>query len=147
MTNITSLKTSLKTLPLITILTIGLALAPINSMAGNADRGHQKSGHVKHSAKNHDKGHYSSQKYIHRSANKSHRSGVSHALKHRKNASYGDIHNRGYYKRGRHYDHRYYYPTHYVTNNHDHGGHFFDIDHLRFMIGLHTDNFDITFRD
>ena len=149
MINITSLKNTLKTLPIIGVLAMGLALAPATSMAGNGDRGHHKSGYSKSSGKHHDKGHYRSGKHAYRKHDRGHKRNLGHHLDRHYSTRYGNRHDKHYrgHSHGHHYDHRGHATTHYVVNEYPYRDHYIGLDHLRFMIGLHTDNFDITFRD
>jgi len=165
MTNITKLKNSLKTLPIIAVLAVGFALTPTTSIAAN-DRGHHNGGYSKHSAKHQDKGHYRGNKHSYRGSGKHHNKGHhrsnKHSYKHSANGHKNSIghhinkhynkhhygrHNNHYPRYDRHYGHRGHNTTHYVVNDYGHNGHYHGLNHLRFMIGLHTDNFDITFRD
>ena len=155
MKNITNSKKHLKALPLITVLALGLAMAPMASMAGNGDRGHHKAGHSNSSGKHHNKGQYRSEKQSYREPrHNSHKRSPGHKLGHNHGDRYGSHHNRGhdkhvrYYPRyDRHYDHRGHDTTHYVVNDYYHSDHYVGLDRLGFMLCLHTNNFDITFRD
>lgn len=155
MKNIINSRIHLKTVPLITVLALGMAFAPMSSMAGNGDRGHNKSGHSNSSGKHHNKGQYRSEKHAYREPrHNNHKRSLGHKLNHDNGTRYDSHHNRGhdkhvrhYPKYDRHYDHRGHGTTHYVINDYQHRDHYDDYDHLRFMIGLHTNNFDITFRD
>jgi len=139
--------TSLKALPIIAALTVGFALTPITAMAGNGERGHHKSEYSRSSGKHHDKGHYRRDKH----ANRSHGSHQSRSIgrhynKHRDN-HYTGHHDYRRYNYGHHYPRRGHNTTHYVVNDYGHRGHYSGFDQLRFMIGLHTDNVDISFHD
>ena len=134
------LSTTLKTLPLVGVLALGLALAPTTSMADKGDRGHKdryshdggksfKGG--KHDKRGHGYGH----------TKKGHdKHGHDRHSRHQLGHAYGhDI--RGH----RHGHSGHSHSTHVV---HDYGHqHYLGLGNLRFMLGLHTDNIDIIFRD
>ena len=151
MKNITYPKLHLKTVPLIAMLALGMALAPMSAMASNGDRGHHKAEQSKNVGKHHNRGHYRSEKHAYKEPrHNSHRRNFNHKSKHEYGTRYGrhrNKHVRHYPRYDRHYDHRGHGTTHYVINDYHHRDHYVDYDHLGFMIGLHTNNFDITFRD
>lgn len=151
MKNITNSRIQLKTVPLITVLALGLAFAPLSAMAGNGNRGHQKSEHSNSSGKHHNKGQYRSEKHTYREPrHNNHKRSLGRKLNHDHGTRYSSHHNRGHDKHVRHYpryDHRGHGTTHYVVNDYYPRDHYVDFDHLGFMIGLHTNNFDIMFRD
>ena len=148
MTNITSFKNTLKTLPLIGLLAIGLALVPATAMAGNGDRDHKQ--YSKKSGQHYDKGRYRSDKHASRSRGKGH---MGKHVKYRSSAGHPKHYYKGHQKHNRHYarhDHHYDHRGHdryYVVNDYYPRDRFIGLDHLGFMIGLHTNNLDITFRD
>ena len=151
MTNTTALKNMVKTLPLIGLLALGLALLPATSIAGERDK-HDRH-YSKKSAKHHDKGHYKSKKHAYKKHGKRYKGKLGHGIDHHYSTRYPNRHSNAYYKGGHHkpkhdhhYDHRG-YGRHYVVNDYYPRNRFIDLDNLRFMIGLHTDNLDITFRD
>jgi hypothetical protein len=128
---------TLKTLPLVGLLAMGLALAPAASMADKKDHGH---GGDKVYQK-HDSG-----KSHQGNRHKSHRD-VGHSNKHR-DGGHKQVYVRGY----NHYD------RHIHKHGHKHHGHrhadyvvvhdhYYDYDPLRLMLGLHFDNIDIIYRD
>jgi hypothetical protein len=152
---------TLKTLPLIGLLAMGLTLAPVVSTADDGDRGRGKDrvyqkhdggkGHYRDAGKSHrrDKGHYE------RGHKKGYAQGHNKAHKkaHKKGHKYVQSHNRGHgYKHHKHHGH-----THNVYRPHHHGhGHvdhvivhdyYSSYDPFRLMLGLHLDNIDIIYRD
>ena len=134
--------TTLKTLPLIGLLAMGLALAPVTSMADDDDRGRGKD----RTYQKHDggKGHY-------RDGGKSHRRDKSQY-------SRGHGHKKGYASSHRK-DHRRVYNNHYRVGHKHHGhghshvdrvivhDHYSNYDPFRLMLGLHFDNVDVIYRD
>jgi len=124
---------TLKTLPLVGLLAMGLAMVPAVSMADKNDRGHGE-----------DKMY------------QKHDGGKSHHNEHRNDRYYVDKKHGGHkqvYVRGRkHYSvpvhrHVHKHPVHRHTDYvvvHDHHD---DYDPLRLMLGLHFDNIDIIYRD
>ena len=145
--------TSLKTLPLISVLAIGLVLSPTLSMADNGDRGRHKT-QYSDSGQSHSKGHKRSNKHSnkahYKSHGKSHKENYRHSSKHHYTKGRGHHNAHANYKRGfnNHHDHhRGDHHTSYVVNDHHYSDYSYGLDPLRFMIGLHTNNFDIIFRD
>jgi len=136
---------TLKTLPLIGLLAMGLALGPTVSMADDDDRGrgkdrvyqkydggksHYRDGHRSHRR---DHGHYkrghSHKKGGHKHVYNSHR---KHGHKH---------HGYGHHTHGhKHHGHRH-VDTVIVHDRH------YDYDPFRLLLGLHFDNIDIIYRD
>lgn len=155
MKNITNPKLHLKTIPLIAMLALGTVFAPMSAMAGSGDRGHHKAEQSKNVGKHHSRGHYRSEKHAYKEPrHNSHRRNVDRNHKRKLNHEYGtrygrhhNKHVRHYPRYDHHYDHRSHGTTHYVINDYHHRDRYVDYDHLGFMIGLHTNNFDITFRD
>ncbi|MGB5397645.1 MAG: hypothetical protein WBN96_10895 [Gammaproteobacteria bacterium] len=136
------LLTTLKTLPLAGVVALGLALVPAVSMADKGDRG--------------DKGHYSQQGGKSFKADKrSHNdrgNHYGHTKKGHDKYAYnrGGRHQYGHDRRGHGHVHSYGHPVHNHTTTvvHDYGHqHYLGLGNLRFMLGLHTDNVDIIFRD
>jgi len=142
--------TTLKTLPLAGVVALGLALMPAVSMADKGDRdnkghysqksgksykadkrshndrgnryGHTKKGHDKHAYNRGGRHHYGNA-YGHDKRGHGHGHGHAHSVGH-------PVHN------------------HTTTVVHDYGHqHYLGLGNLRFMLGLHTDNVDIIFRD
>ena len=148
-------KTTLKNLPLLTILAAGLVLSPTITMAGYGDRNHVKEKYSHDDRQSHSKGHKRSNKHsnkhYYKSHGKSHKGKHGYSSKHRYNKGYGHHNEHTYYKRDhhnrRHDRHRVHNHASYIVNDHHYSDSFYALDPLRFMIGLHTDNFDITFRD
>jgi len=128
---------TLKTLPLVGLLAMGLALMPVVSMADKNDRGRGedkmyqkhdggKSHHGEHRESKHDDRYY-----------KVHKHGGHKQVYVRGHNHYGGhLHKHGH----RHPVHRH---ADYVVV-HDHHE---DYDPLRLMLGLHFDNIDIIYRD
>lgn len=143
--------TTFKTLPVIGALVLGLALAPNVALAEKGDRGNHKGQYSQDTGKTHNKA---------RKNNKQHKVHVNDRHGHKNlrkghNDKYYSQHNsRKHNRHGSHAhrdNHRHGYGghthSHYVVNHHDHHDRYIDFDDLRFMIGLHTDNFDIILRD
>ena len=145
---------TLKTLPLIGLLAMGLALAPMASIADDGDRGRGKDrvyqkhdggkGHYRDAGKSHrrDKGHYErghKKSYVH-----------GHNKAHSKGHKYVQNHHRGHGYKHHGHTHKVYRP-----HNHGHGhvdhvivhDHYSSYDPFRLMLGLHLDNIDIIYRD
>jgi len=141
----------LKIAPLAAMLALGMALTPISAMASNGDRGHHKENHSKNVGKHFDRGNSRSGKHSYREPrHNNHKRSLGYKLKHDYGTRYGRHNDHGHRKHVRYYpryDHRGHGTTHYVINDNHHRDHYVDYDPLRFMIGLHTNNFDITFRD
>lgn len=145
---------TLKTLPLIGLLAMGLALAPVVSMADDDNRGRGKDrvyqkhdggkGHYRDAGKSHrrDKGHYE----------RGHKKGYAHGHNkaHKKGHRYVQNHHRGHGYKHHGHTHKVYRP-----HNHGHGhvdhvivhDHYSSYDPFRLMLGLHLDNIDIIYRD
>ena len=147
---------SLKTLPLISAIAFGLALSPTLSMAADGNRGDHKMKYSHDRGQSHKNGHGR-----HKTGKSQRNSPVAHAVnkhrqekqghKHRSNNHYDRAYgNHMYHKHGNH-GHNHAYSDHNHTNYvyHDYGyrGQYVDLDNMRFMLGLHTGNFDIIFRD
>jgi len=133
---------TLKTLPLIGLLAMGLALAPTVSMADDDDRGRGKDRvYQKHDG---GKGH-------NRDAGKSHRRDKTYY-------NHGHGHKKGF-ARGHNKGHKHVYNNHYNVGHKHHGhghkhvdrvivhDHYSSYDPFRLMLGLHLDNIDIIYRD
>jgi len=134
---------TLKILPLIGMLAMGLALAPVTSMADDGDRGRGKERvYQKHdTGKSHrvNKGHFD-RGYSH---NKGHKKGHKYVYNH--NKGYGHKHYGHKHKVYRPHSHGHGHVEHVVV--HDHYNHLSDYDRFRLMLGLHFDNVDIIYRD
>ena len=143
---------TLKTLPLIGLLAMGLALAPMVSMADDDNRGRGKDrtyqkhdggkGHYRNSGKSHsrDKGQYNRGHGQNKGYAKGHNKGHNKGRKHVYN--YGSGH--GYAHHG--HTHQVYRPHTHVEQVVVHDYH--DVyDPFRLMLGLHLDNIDIIYRD
>jgi len=132
----------LKTLPIISILMASLTLSPAIAYA-DKERGHNKSNYTQDRGHSH---HKKDSRRHNRLAYNEH--GRSHGKQHKRHRDYKPKHRhnwRGYTPKHRHYghSHRGYRQPIYIVNDHNYHG----LDRLRFMLGLHTDNFDITFHD
>ena len=152
--------TTLKTLPVVAAVAIGLVLSPAVSMADKADSGHQKSQYSHEGGKSHGKAHkkgnYRSDKARHKKQHKVTRSYDKRGNKHVSKKHYGKpygfrkghAYNRHGHRDNHRHGHRGHSHTHYVVNDdYDYYDHYLDLDNLRFMIGLHTNNFDIILRE
>jgi hypothetical protein len=139
---------TLKTLPLIGLLAMGLAL-PAVSMADRDD--HRGRDHV---YKKHDggKGHKREHRRIHRDG-KGQRDHSRHYSKGHKHGGHNKHVYSRHYKHGhKHYGHKghrhghgHKHVDHVVVHNHYDD--WDDYDRLRLMLGLHFDNIDIIYRD
>lgn len=152
-----NMKNSLKTLPVIAALAIGLALAPMTSMAkGDRHESHQSERYSHDGGKHHKKSH-KRRGDAHDRDSRGHKHGhkMRHAKQHRHGYKHGHKHghkHRGHKHRGHrhdrvvfvdnydHYDDRYGFGRDYRDR-------YIDLDDLRFMVGIHTGNFDLIFRD
>lgn len=139
-----NMKTHLKALPVMAALTIGLAFAPTASMADDDDRGRGHS--YSHDGGKHDKGKLRAKRY---ERGDKHRYDKKHR-KHHKHRGHYYGHRHGHKHKHYRHDHHGHRPA-YVVNNYGHDHYyrdrFIDLSDLRFMIGVHTGNFDLIFRD
>ena len=152
--------TSLKTLPLISVIALGLALSPTLTMADDGNRGGQKTQYSNDRGQSHNKTHnkgnrrgdaaknhsrrYVANSFVQRRHDKqSHK----HKAKNHYDRRYDD---HGYHRHGAH-GHKHVSTTHNHRHTviHDYGyrAPYVDLDNMRFMLGLHTGNFDIILRD
>jgi hypothetical protein len=149
---------TLKTLPLIGALAVGMVLAPTVSMAGDDDRGRGKDrvyqkhdggkGHQRDAARSHrrDKVHYD------RGHNHRRGSVASSWARHQKHGGHKHVHSSHYKPGHKHYGHKHHGHKHY-GHGHKHTDyvivhdHYHDYDPFRLMLGLHFDNIDIIYRD
>lgn len=141
----------LKTLPLATVIALGLALSPTLSIAGDKD---------------YDKGHGRSNKQFSHESSKPRikqqrkEQVVTHGYDRHGIKGYGHDkvinnyysrphaeHSRHVYYRNDPYRHHHHDHEKYIIVDHDHHEHYVDMDDVRFKIGIHTGNFDIVFRD
>ena len=119
--------TTFKKLPLITLLSLGLAGLPLVASANDGDRG--RHGHYQ---QDHGKSHHrNDRRRDHRDHGDRHsyRKGYKHGYR---NARH---HNKRHGHHGRHH------------NSHQRYGHGHYYDHVGFMLGLYSDNLDVIFRD
>ena len=143
----------LKAMPIIAALAIGLALAPTASMADNGNRGNHKGQSSQDYSRSHSK---ADSKKQHRRDKREHGSKRHNVNRHDRHSNktvtrnyYGKPHK--YRNNHKHYGHDHHRNNHSYTNYvvHDYvdRDRYVGFDDLRFMIGLHSDNFDIIFRD
>jgi hypothetical protein len=139
--------TTLKTLPLIGLLAMGLALAPVTSMADDGDRGRGKDrvfqkhdGGKSHRA---DRRHFDRGHGYNKGHNKGHKKSHKYVQKHYK--GHGHKHYGHRHKVYRPHSHGHGHVDHVVV--HDHYNYLSDYDRFRLMLGLHFDNVDIIYRD
>jgi len=140
----------LKTLPVISMLVTGLSLSPAIVYA-DKDHGNNKSKYShERGHSNHKKDSRKHNKYAHNDRGRSHskhnKKRHSHKPKHHKNnwRGYRPEHR---YSRHDHHDHRSHRQPVYIVNDHHYNDRYIGLDRLRFMLGIHTDNFDISFHD
>jgi len=138
-----------KTIPVIAALAASLALAPMTSMARDND-------HREHGSYSHDRGskHEGSKKYRHsreradkhvRNSHKRH----GHKYKNKHGHRHHGNKHRGHKHRHGHNSHSHEREAVYVMSDygHRHPRRFIGLDDLGFMIGIHTGNFELIFRD
>ena len=147
---------TLKTLPLIGLLAMGLALGPTVSMADDDDRGRGKDRvYQKHDG---GKGHYRGHDRSHRRDHGHYKRGHGHKKghKHRGHKHSGHKHVYNHYDTHGHKHHGYRHHNHghrHIDHGHRHvdhvvvHDHHYDYDPFRLMLGLHFDNIDIIYRD
>ena len=138
-------KTRLKNLPLLTLFAASLVLSPAIAMADQGDRGHSKSKYSQDERRSHGKSHNRSDKHSNKHNYRSH--GKSHKGHNKQNSTRSYDRGYGHHNKHAHYKRRNDHHTTYVVNDHHYSDHLYGLDHLRFMIGLHTNNFDIILRD
>jgi len=149
--------TTLKTLPLIGLLAMGLALAPVASMADDNDRGrgkdrvYQKHGGGKGQNRDGGKSHRRDKGHVERGHG--FKSGYNRANKHVQKNHGGHGHKKQAYKHHGH-SHNVYRPhSHSRGHGHKHADYvvvhdnYRVYDPFRLMLGLHFDNIDIIYRD
>jgi hypothetical protein len=141
-------KNTLKNLPLLALLTAGLVLSPTMVMAGHGDNSHSKGQYSRNDRQSHSKGHKQNVKKHYKSHGKSHKGnyGISSKRHYSKGYGHSNDYKRGHYNY-RHDHHRDQHHTTYIVNDHHYDDYSYGLDPLRFMIGLHTNNVDIIFRD
>lgn len=152
-----NIKSTLKTLPIIGVIALGLAITPAYAIADNNGRSHARDHDSHKTFKKSNKSHKKTDRgerrhnvhaydaYGHKNMRKSHRNKHyrGHDIHKHKKHNRHQHGNRHWHKHG-HTGHTHSY---YVVNDYDQHGHYDGFDRLRFMIGLHTDNVDIIFRD
>ena len=117
-----------------------LFLSPAISQADAEHRGSKNAHYSVKNSNHHDKG-----RQIRHAAD---RAMQHHGKYHQDNRNVRKHHGHGKYRHDHgkyHHDHNSYDHTHYVVK-HDYYDHY-ALDHLKFIIGLHTDNLDIILRD
>ena len=141
------LLTTLKTLPLVSILALGLALAPTASMADKGDRG-QKERYSQHGGKSFkgDKRGHKDRGHGYGHTKKGHdKHGYDRHGSHGRH-QVGHAHGHGHDRHAHHNSYAGHSHNNYIVR--DYGNqHYLGLGNLRFMLGLHTDNVDIIFRD
>ena len=137
-------KTTLKNLPLLALFTAGLVLSPAIVMAGHGDSKHSKGQYSNDARQSHSKGHKQNDNKHYKSRGKSRKGHNGYSSKRTYSKAYGHYNDHAHYKRGHHRDR---HNTTYIVNDHHYDDYSYGLDPLRFMIGLHTNNFDIIFRD
>ena len=146
----------LKTLPMIGVLAMGLALTPAISMADDDNRGRHKDRYSHDAGKSHKKAHKQDHrahkkewKREHRRDHKKYKHGHGHKHvnnhKHGWKKHYGHKHRHNGHRHS--HSHRGHRHEHVVVRDYGHHDHYLYFDDLRFVFGLHTDNVDIIFRD
>ena len=140
-----TLKTFLKTLPLLGVLATALTLTPAIVHADSDDHKYKKHGYSHdRDQSRHDRKPKRHNKSVY---NKHHGSHDKHHRKLHHKPKHHSANWRGYYNEHRHNHHRpvYVVEERYYDRYYDDG--YIDFDRLRFMVGLSTRNFDITFHD
>ena len=139
-----NIKSTLKTLPLLGILATSITLSPGLVYAENNQRAHQND--TKHVRKASDNKHDYSNRHVHNeqyrhNESKSHKHN-QHRMAHSHDWKVKHKHNHRH-DGHRHYDDRYIrnYGNSHVLQHH------LQTDRLRFIFGIHSDNFDIYIRD
>jgi hypothetical protein len=128
---------TLKTLPLVGLLAMGLALVPAVSMADKNNHGHGKDKtHQSYDGGKSHHGVHNRSHYVHRHHKHHKHGGHKHVYVHGHNHHVRHVYRPGH----KHHGHRH---TNYVVV-HDHHD---DYDPFRLMLGLHFDNIDIIYRD
>jgi hypothetical protein len=142
---------TLKTLPLAGLLAVGLAVIPSVSMADKGgDRGHQA--RTSHdggkSFKGDKRGHNDRDQRFGLNTKGHDKRGFYRGDRHEVGNAHG--HDRRDYGHDRGHAHNYSYPVynHTTTVVHDYGHrHYLGLGDLSLLLGIHTDNVDIIFRD
>jgi Ni/Co efflux regulator RcnB len=128
----------LKSLPLLSMFAMSLVLSPGMAMADRDDRGHSREKYSQNEHRTH------SNKHDYRPRGKHHKSHDRHGSVHKYNRG---NHHSSTYRKHRYDGHRHGNHTTYVVNDHYYADDYYLRDRRRFLIGLHTDNIDIIFRD
>jgi hypothetical protein len=138
---------NLKRLSIAGAITAVMILSPAIAMADKGDRGHNREHNTVVAGQKHHKGNFR----VKEPARKVH--GGSHKIRHTNWRKRHDGHRHKYYKHphNRHAHHGYHDNGHrhvnYVVHDHYYYDDGYDLDYLRFMIGLHSDNLDIILHD
>lgn len=146
---------TIKTLPLISLFAISLALSATPSIADNAKHERNKSQYSQDRGKSQNYGHRQNMDKGQRDRQVSHVS-VTRDHKKRNHKYPSGSHHRSahtdkrHHKQGNHVyrnNHSGHVHRNHVNHDHMYLGQHIGLENLRFMFGLHTGNFDIIFRD
>jgi len=131
------LTTVFNTLALPGLLAASLVLSPLNAMADNDGHHAYTRKHESHQ-RHADNRHYRSKHYY----------GKHHSGRHRTHRDHDSGKHYGH-RYGRVYSYEYGRPHHrsYIVNEYYDNDDYIGLDRLRFMIGLHSNNLEIIFRD
>lgn len=154
MTDKTNMKNALKTVILSGALSAALAIPPTLVMADSHDDGRRHQNYSSATDKQHNKDRYRGSKHADKTHDgKGHKFDYRHSTIHRHSKAYARPYkhvdyNHGHHKYRYNHDHKGHGHNHarYVVNEYYYDDHY-DLDHLRFMIGLHTHNLDIILRE
>jgi len=153
---------TVKTLPLLSLLAFSLAVSPSLSMAGDNNRGHDKKQHSRDEASyGHKQGDkrstYQQRRQYIKHSKKQHQGAYAYGQnrnyghKHAFNKHHGKKHNAYQHNQHRHgHNHRQNHSNRYQRNiivEERRYPNNYSLRDLRFMFGLHTNNFDIILRD
>ena len=135
------LYSTFKKLPLIALMSLGLACSPLVASAGDGDRGRHGQHQQDRGKPNHKSGHRSDRRdyghYRDRGDRHNYRKGYKHGYRdrHHRNKHHG--HHRRHYDSHQRYGHGHHYDRHHDRY----------YDRVGFMFGLYSDDLDIIFRD
>ncbi|MCG6937696.1 MAG: hypothetical protein LJE83_05925 [Gammaproteobacteria bacterium] len=151
MTSNTNVNPPLKTL-FISAALITALVSPAVSIAESADGSRHHKKHSAGSGQQHNKGHYRSDNYDVKARGKSQKISHGHELKRNHGRDHNRPHNyvhydHGHYKHRHNHDHDGHDQRHYVVNEYYYNDGLYDVDHLRFIIGLHSANLDVILRE
>jgi hypothetical protein len=137
----------IKSIPVIALLALGLALTSSPAMADKGERSSHKGEIAKQFSHEVNRSHRGTAKPGKRSGSRSHDRNSHKWTRKDRDHRYYKSHDGGKHRvhRGKHRHGYTGYPhTHRIVSYHDHH---IGMDDLRFMVGLHTDRFDIILRD